>query len=181
MVSPNITTWTKPQLSSYFPSDYTTDSSSLPSISEGELEQMLESIKGKIRSVRVIMANLALARSIVAADKGVMAVDAQIEKNQLYAAKMNASVDFERMKLEIDKGGYATMAQLHGQMWQVQIQKKQEAIDKARQQLGGGSPTSQLPQNPQNQAEAFFGNSPQLGAAKQKAQKLRKFLQTVDV
>lgn len=180
MVAQTVTTWTKPNLSSYIPSDWFKPSSSIPRVTDSELEQSLEHIREQLNAIRVMRANLSLTKAIIGTDRNVMAVDAQIEQNGIFAAKLNARSDFERMKLEIDKGGYAAMAQLHGQQWQVRLAKKQEQIAKMAQGAGSGA-QQPAEDNQREMLENLLGQGDRLDPARAMAAKTRELLAAIDI
>ena len=174
MVSQTITSWSKPSLQSYIPTDWFRASSSLPAVSDSELEASLKKIKEQVNAIRVLRANLGLAKAVIATDKNVMAVEAQLEANAIHAQKMNMKVDFERTKLEMDRGGYAQLGAIYGQQWQKRIAAKQAALNKDGK--GSGQPQPQ----PQPATAGFFQGD-RLDMARFKAQEMRGYLKSVEV
>lgn len=174
MVSQTITSWSKPSLQSYIPTDWFRASSSLPAVSDSELEASLKKIKEQVNAIRVMRANLGLAKAVVATDKNLMAVEAQFELNGIHAQKFGIRADHERMKIEEDRSGYAQLTSIYAQQWQKRIAAKQAALNKDGN--GSGQP---LPA-PQPATAGFFTGD-RLDMARFKAQEMRGYLKSVEV
>lgn len=172
MVAQTITSWSKPSLQSYVPSDWFSASSSLPEVDDGQLQSAIEKIKKQMNAIRVMRANLSLAKAVIATDRNVMAVESQLEMNAITAQKLNIKVDHERMKLAEDRSGYAQLTSIYAQQWQQRIAKKQASLNKDGS--GNGQPL------PSQRAAGFFTGD-RLDMARFKAQEMRGYLKSVEV